>query len=298
MSIFRCQRCGLGRSWVAIGRLRRRLLLFQAPCCFFFWRCACGCCEIDLFGAWSLGLATAWVAVVVTGGLSGRVARGCDELRGVLRRAVHWAGIVGGCVRVCGIWRVVVAKTPLNSGKLTIFGGLRVQFGPLGMTDGDDTGTVFSFPRVTRLPWFSLRNGIGWESPEWALQPPIIVDLPESDPVFSTSRVEIRLSWLFWSGVVSHLSAAACFAGSTETRSGALRRIWALRPAGGVWRIGCCGFDQGAYSILCVAVCLRSSRYLGRRDVPVSCAILIKPGDTLSFDSKGGGKESGSNLAD
>ena len=65
-----------------------------------------------------------------------------------------------------------------------------MRFGPLGMTDGDDTGTVFSFPQVTRLLWFFLRDSIGWESPEWALQPPIIVDLPEFDPVFSTSRVE------------------------------------------------------------------------------------------------------------
>ena len=89
-----------------------------------------------------------------------------------------------------GAARAVVAKTPLNSGKSTIFGDLRVRFGPLGMTDGDDTGTVFSFPQVTRLLWFSLRDRIGWESPEWALQPPIIVDSPEFDPVFSTSRVE------------------------------------------------------------------------------------------------------------
>ena len=223
----------MGGSWVAIDGLQR-LFSVSSAASLLFWRCACGCCEIDLFGAWSLGLATAWVAVVVTGGLSGGVARGCDELRGVLRRAVHWAGIVGGCVRVCGIWRVVVAKTPLNSGKLTIFGGLCVRFGPLGMTDGGDAGTVFSFPQVTRLLWFSLRNGIGWESPEWALQPPIIVDLPEFDPVFSTSRVEIRLPWRFWSGVVSHSDAAARFAGSTEARSGALRRILALRPAGGL----------------------------------------------------------------
>ena len=50
--------------------------------------------------------------------------------------------------------RAVVAKTLLNSGKSTIIGGLRVRFGPLGMTDGDDTGTVFSFPQVTRLLWF------------------------------------------------------------------------------------------------------------------------------------------------
>ena len=100
-----------------------------------------------------------------------------------------------------------------------------MRFGPLGVTDGDDAGTVFSFHQVTRLLWFSLRNDIGWESPERALQPPIIVDLPEFDPVFSTSRVEIRLSWRFWSGVVSHLGAVARFAGGTEARSGALRRI-------------------------------------------------------------------------
>ena len=86
--------------------------------------------------------------------------------------------------------RAVVAKTLLNSGKSTIIGGLRVRFGPLGMTDGDATGTVFSFPQVTRLLWFFLRDSIGWESPEWALQPPIIVDSPEFDPVFSTIRVE------------------------------------------------------------------------------------------------------------
>ena len=192
---------------------------------------------------------------------------------------------------------MVVAKTPLNSGKSTIFGGLRVRFGPLGMTDGDDTGTVFSFPHVTRLLWFSLRDGIGWEPPEWALQPPIIVDLPEFDPVFSTSRVE--------SVCRGGLGAVLC-------RIRMRRRVSLEAPRHdqgrygafghydlrGVWRIGCCGFDQGASSILCVAVCLRSSRYLGRRDAPVSCAILIKPSDTLSFDSKGGGKESGSNLAD
>ncbi len=186
--------------------------------------------------------------------------------------------------------RVVVAKTLLNSGKSTIIGGLRVRFEPLGMTDGDDTGTVFSFPQVTRLLWFSLRDSIGWESPEWALQPPIIVDLPEFDPVFSTSRVEIRLSWQFWGGVVSHSGAAARFAGSTEARSGALRRIWASRPAGGMSKCAV------ASSILCAAACLRSSRHLGRRDAPVSCAILIKLSDTLSFDSKEGSKENSSNL--
>ena len=83
---------------------------FKCRVASFFECCACGCREIDLFGGWSLGLATAWVAVVT--------------------------------------------KTLLNSGKSTIIGGLRVRFGPLGMTDGDDTGTVFSFPQVTRLLWF------------------------------------------------------------------------------------------------------------------------------------------------
>ena len=63
-------------------------------------------------------------------------------------------GSSAGRVRVCGVWRAVVAKTLLNSGKSTIIGGLRVRFEPLGMTDGDDTGTVFSFPQVTRLLWF------------------------------------------------------------------------------------------------------------------------------------------------
>ena len=52
------------------------------------------------------------------------------------------------------------------------------------MADGDAAGNVFLFPQVTVLFWFSLQDGIGWESPEWALQPPIIVDLSEFDPVF------------------------------------------------------------------------------------------------------------------
>ena len=57
---------------------------FKCRVASFFECCACGCREIDLFGGWSLGLATAWVAVVMPRSSSGGVARGCDAFRGRL----------------------------------------------------------------------------------------------------------------------------------------------------------------------------------------------------------------------
>ena len=53
---------------------------------------------------------------------------------------------------------------------------------------------------VHRVALFSSRSGIGRRSTEWGLKLLPIVDLPEFDPVFPTSRVEIRLLRRFLSG--------------------------------------------------------------------------------------------------
>lgn len=112
--------------------------------------------------------------------------------------------LVGGAVRIRGIWRAVVAKTALNSGKSTIGGDFRERFEPLATAGGRAASNSFTFSQFTGLYWFSARSGIGWGSVDRELELLPIVDLPEFDPVFPTSRVEIRLSWRFWSGVVSH----------------------------------------------------------------------------------------------
>ncbi len=155
-----------------------------------------------------------------------------------------------------GVARAVVAASgPLGGGssEFTRFAARRGSCCENGLEFGqiDDNRCLqlpFSGLRPILLRKENQRNPVNWGNRKLSLvilppaianssnrsrKPPIIVDLPEFDPVFSTSRVEIRLPWRFWSGVVSHSDAAARFAGSTEARSGALRRIWASRPAGG-----------------------------------------------------------------
>ena len=57
--------------------------------------------------------------------------------------------------------RVVVAKSALNSGKSTIFGGSHVRFEPLAMTGERTASGSFAFPQFTGLCRFSLQSGIG-----------------------------------------------------------------------------------------------------------------------------------------
>lgn len=168
---------------------------------------------------------------------------------------------------------MVVAKTALNSGKSTIDGGFRERFEPLAMDGERIASSSFAFSQFTGLYYLSSQCGISCRSAEWGLEPLSIVDLPEFDPVFSTSRVEIRLSRRFWSGAASHSGAAVC--SGTPGASGAVT--------------------------FCPPQHARKDRDTldsAMHPPPALFTILIKPSDTLSFDSKGGGRGIGSNLAD
>ena len=164
-------------------------------------------------------------------------------------------GSSAGRVRVCGVWRAVVAKTLLNSGKSTIIGGLRVRFGPLGMTDGDDTGTVFSFPQVTRLLWFFCGMASAGSRPSGRCNHRLSSICPSLTPFFQQAGLKtvrrggfgvvlcrIRMRWRVLLEAPRH----------DQGRYGAFRH----HDLRGVWRIGCCGFDQGRYGAF------------GRHDLP------------------------------
>ena len=97
---------------------------------------------------------------------------------------------------LCGVWRVVVAKSTLNSGKSTIDGGFRERFEPLAMDGERIASSSFAFPQFTGLYCLSSQCGISRGSPEWELELPIIVDLPEFALIYPTSRVvSVPANW-------------------------------------------------------------------------------------------------------
>ena len=140
MSIFRCQR-------------RRRTL---------------GCCACCVVAAAVYAPRRYFALRVVVAGnasfgagfsrFTGRSSGGCCSERSAGQGLVGWGQ---GGVRICGVWRVIVAKSTLNSGKSTIGSGFRERFEPLATAGGRAASIGFTFSQFTGLYWFSARSGIG-----------------------------------------------------------------------------------------------------------------------------------------